>query len=503
MGSPFTNAQETHTSVAAHAATGVAWNFVTGLSLKALGLGGTLILTRFLAPAEFGDITAAVVVVDTATKFANYNLGTYVVTRRTDASVTFQALVYHTGAMATALLMVTLFRHPIADALGTPGISRYIPWFALSMLLLQISRVPEATLYRALRFRTLALTRALGEAVYTVVSVSLAPFLRGGGVVAGNLARTATLTTTIVLRSNRSEWLQPAALRLSAAKDMARFGFPLSARTLADKLSGSWDNLLVSRLFGNHIMGQYALAYNLADITGQVSEYISDVLLPSLSRLDVDRQRLALPRISAMMGLVLFPLMTGLAVVAPLVVAALLAPRWAGVAPMLAILSFRSVPVPFDSVFTSYFAARGLTKPVMYLSMVKLALVLGLMLTLGRLGPTWACVAVVLAFHLSSLFYMLVGWRLEQLAPRPLISATLRPLVASGLMAAAVLLFRMTIEAWFPMPVLLDLVLEVAVGGVAYVAAALLVARPTALEFLEVARGVVRRGVSRRDQLDA
>ena len=243
-------------------------------------------------------------------------------------------------------------------------------------------------------------------------------------------------------------------------------------------------------------MGQYALAYNLADITGQVSEYISDVLLPALSRLDVDRQRLALPRISAMMGLVLFPLIAGLAVVAPLVVTALLAPRWAGVAPMLAILCFRSVPVPFDSVFTSYFAARGLTKPVMYLSMVKLALVLGLMLTLGRLGPTWACVAVVLAFHLSSLLYMFAGWRLEQLAPRPLILATVRPLIASGLMAATVLLFRMTVEAWFPMPVLLDLALEVAVGGVAYVAAAFLVARPTALEFLEVARGVVRRGVS-------
>lgn len=492
-GITITSVKETHTSVADRAAAGVAWNFAAGLSVKALGLGGTLVLTHFLAPAEFGDVSAAVIVVETATRFANYNLGTFVITRRTDASQTFQALVYHVGAMATACLVVTLFRHPISDVLGTPGMAGYIPWLALATLLLQVSRIPEATMYRSLRFRTLALTRAAGELAYTIVSVSLAPFLRGGAIVAGNLARAVTLTATILARSNRNEWLQPVAPRLSTASEMMRFGFPLSTRTLSDKLSTSWDNLIVSRLFGSHVMGQYALAYNLADITGQVAEYISDVLLPSLARLDVERQRLALPRVSAMMGLVLFPLIVGLAVVAPLLVAALLAPRWAGVAPMLAILCFRSVPVPFNSVFASYFAARGRTKAIMYLGIARLALVLGFLLTLGPLGPLWACVAVVLAFHLSSLLHLLVGWRLEKLAPGPLVAATLRPLLASGLMALAILLFRMTVEAWVPMPVWLDLALEVCVGALAYAGAAFLIARPTAREFIEVVRGVIFR----------
>jgi PST family polysaccharide transporter len=493
LGRPVITAEETQTSVAGRAAAGVAWNFAAGLSAKALGLLGTLVLTRFVAPAEFGEVSVAVVVVETATQFSNYNLGSFVVTRRTEPGPTFQALAYHMSGMAIACLLVTLFRHPIADALGAPGAAAYIPWLALANLVLQLSRIPEATLYRALQFRPLALTRALGEIAYTVVSVGLAPLLRGGAIVAGNLARSLTLTTAILARSRKVEWLQPTALQFSTAREMLRFGFPLSMRTLADKLSRSWDNLLVSRLFGNHVMGQYALAYNLADVTGQVSEYISDVLLPSLSRLDPARQKLALPRITAMMGLVLFPIIAGLAVVAPLAVDALLAAEWASVAPMLAILCFRSFPVPIVSVLAAYFAARGRTEPIMYLGILRLGLVLGLLLTVGRMGPLWACVAVVLAYNLASLAHLFVGWWLEQLPIRPFIGAILRPLAASGLMAAGVLAFRATVEVWIPMPVSLALGLEIGVGGLAYVAAVFLVARSTAGEFLAAVSGVMAR----------
>ena len=86
-------------SVARQAATGVAWNFVAGLSGRALTLAGTLFLTRFVAPAEFGEVAAAVVAVGMATQFANFNLGSYVMTHPTDAATAFQAFVYHVAGI--------------------------------------------------------------------------------------------------------------------------------------------------------------------------------------------------------------------------------------------------------------------------------------------------------------------------------------------------------------------------------------------------------------------
>jgi PST family polysaccharide transporter len=483
-------------SVARQAATGVAWNIAAGLSVRALGLAGTLFLTRFVAPGEFGDVSAAVVAVSMATQFANFNLGAYVMTHPTDSATAFQAFVYHMAGIVTACLAVTVFRYPIADALGSPGMTKYVPWLALATVLMQASRIPEATLYRALRFRALAFARSIGEVIYTVVSVGLAPFLRGGAIVAGNLARAATFTGMIIARSDRSEWLRRAALRRSTAREMLGFGFPLSAKSLAESFAVSWDKLLISRFFGSHSMGQYALAYNLADVTAQVADYIGDVLQPSLSKLDVHRQRLALPRVSALMALVLFPLIAGMAVVAPVVTTALLDSRWAGVAPMLSLLCLRTIPLPLTWVVGAYFTARRRTQPMMFLGFVKLAFVVGLLLTVGRRGPLWACAAVVMASQLTGFAHLLVGWRLEELKPGALFAATIRPLVASALMAGAVLLFRGAIHMLIPMPAKLALVLEVGVGGVAYAASAMLVARPTALEFVELVRGVLSRRTS-------
>lgn len=480
-------------SVARQAATGVAWNIAAGLSVRALGLAGTLFLTRFVAPAEFGDVAAAAVAVGMATQFANLNLGAYVMTHPTDTASAFQAFVYHMAGIVTACLAVTLFRHPIADALGTPGMTPFIPWLALATVLMQASRIPEATLYRALQFRALAFARSVGELVYTVVSVALSPFLRGGAIVAGNLARALAFTGLIVGRSDRSEWLRRAALRWSTGRAMLVFGLPLSAKSLAESFSVSWDKLLIARFFGAHSMGQYALAYNLADVTAQVADYIGDVLQPSLSKLDVARQRVALPRISGLMALVLFPLIAGMAVVAPMVTSAFLDSRWADVAPMLSVLCLRTIPLPLTWVVGSYFAARRRTQPLMFLAFVKLAFVIVLLATLGRGGPLWACAAVVVASQLTGLAHLLVGWRLEELKPGALFAATMRPLLASALMAGAVLLFRAALDLLVPMPAKAALLLEVGMGGIAYAAAALLVARPTALELIELVRGVLSR----------
>ena len=484
-------------SVARQAAAGIAWNFVAGLAVRALGLAGTLFLTRFVAPADFGDISAAVVAVGMATQLANFNLGSYVMTHPTDAAAASQALVYHVAAIGAACLGVTLLRDPIAQSLGSPGMSQYVPWLALSTLLMQASRIPEATLYRALRFRALALTRSVGEVVYTVVSVSLSPFLRGGAIVAGNLARSATFTAMIIARSNRSEWLKRPALHTSTARDMLKFGAPLSAKSIADSFAISWDKLLISRFFGTHSMGQYALAFNLSDLTGQVADYMGDVLQPSLSRLNVERQRLALPRVTALMALVLFPLTAGISVVSPVVTAAFLDPRWRDVAPMLSILCLRSVPLPLTWVLGAYFAARRRTQPLMYLGVVKLALIVGCIMAFGRSEPLWACAAVVLASQVYGLAYLWVGWRLEQLRPKALFAATVRPLLAAALMTAAVFAFRAGLAAFLTIPAKVALLLEVGVGAVAYAGAALLVARPTVLEFWELVRGVIaRKGVA-------
>src|SRR5277367_4912895 len=62
-------------SIETKAARGVAWNMATGVGTRVFGLVGTLALTRFIAPAEFGEVSAAAICVLSATQLTFFAVG--------------------------------------------------------------------------------------------------------------------------------------------------------------------------------------------------------------------------------------------------------------------------------------------------------------------------------------------------------------------------------------------------------------------------------------------
>ena len=480
-------------SVARRAASGVAWNIVAGVAVRVVGLAGTLVLTRYIAPAEYGEVSVAVVCVLTATRFFTFGLGPYVIARRTGPEETFQIHVTHMAAIGVACLGVVLLREPLGAALGSAGMVRFLPGLALATFLAQTSQIPSATLIRSLNFRVVALSRAGGEVVFTVVSVALAPLIGAVAIVAGNLARSVVTSSLVIARSNKAEWLRPAPPRWQTTRAALAFGIPLTAGNLADTLATSADNLLMSRLFGPKVMGQYNLAYNLASTpTGQVAEYIGDTLLPSFSRMDHEQRRRALPRAAGLMALTIYPLAAGLAAVTPTLVPTLLDARWADLGPMLQILCGFAISSPVTSLVSSLLASEGKTRAVMMMFVLKAALVLGLILAASRMGALWACGGVVLGFALYGATYLVVARRLAGVPAMPVVGATLRPLLASLSMFGIVVGVRAVAAGAGLGPGFLRLALEVAAGGVSYLGLAFLFARPALLELTSLAAGVLR-----------
>ena len=57
-------------SILRKAVTGTMWVVLTSLVARAIGVVGTLVLTRFMAPDAYGEVSAATVVVLTASQFS-------------------------------------------------------------------------------------------------------------------------------------------------------------------------------------------------------------------------------------------------------------------------------------------------------------------------------------------------------------------------------------------------------------------------------------------------
>jgi hypothetical protein len=130
----------------------------------------------------------------------------------------------------------------------------------------------------------------------------------------------------------------------------------------------------------------------------------------------------------------------------------------------------------------------------MFLDLFKLVLLFGGIVVLAPLGPVWTAAAVGIAFGGQSLVKIGLVVYTDKLPMWPLASAVLRPLAACGVMAATVLAVGQGLVALDVDSAGVRLALEIATGVVAYVAAAFVVARPIARDFLQLLRRALARG---------
>lgn len=466
---------------------GAMWTIGAGVGARALGLIGTLAVTRFIAPDDYGEVSVAVVVVLTANQFSTLGLGQLLIARQgAPRSVAFHVTVFHIVLGLVALLgAVALGRH-LGVWFDAPKMTRYLPGLALSGLFDRVAYVPERILVRDLRFRSVSVARTVGDVVYSIVCVTLAAMGFGGAaIVLGNVARSVLRTALFVFAVELRDWAEPSRLSLQQTRELLAFGVPMSLGSLCAFASRRWDNLLVSRFFGPGPAGMYNLAYNLADVPAiQVGEQIGDVLVPSFARLEKSRRPDALVRSVTLLALVVFPLAVGLGAVAPTLVRTVFDDKWLPMAPMLVLLSALSVARPVGWTVESYLQAREMPRLILGLEAFKVVALLVSIVTIGRASPLMTCAAVGVAFGAHALLAM---WAVRVVDAVPfgrMLAGVGSALAACVPMIAAVLAMRHGLVASGGVRPGVGLVAEIIAGAGGYAIGAFLIARSTAYDLV-------------------
>jgi lipopolysaccharide exporter len=473
---------------------GAIWTIGTGMGARGLGLVGTLVVTHFIAPGEYGEVMIAAVLAMTANQISTLGLGQYIVAHpHAERGLAFHATVLHVvlGILALgALMAVGDSFGPLLDA---PGLIRFLPGLAVAAVFDRVAFVPERVLIRDLRFGAVSGIRTAGDVAHTLASVGFAAAGWGGmAIVFGNLARSVLRLVLFVAAVKRDDWLEPHPLSWTKARELLAFGVPIAVGGLGSFAARRWDNLLVSRFFGPGVAGMYNLAYNLADVPAiQVGEQVGDVLLPSFARLERDRRPAALVRSLSLLSLIVFPLAVGLGVVAPTLVRSVFDERWQAVAPMLVVLAAIGVARPIGWTVASYLQARKLPRWLMWLELAKLALLVLALVTLGRASPLAACAVVAFVYAAHALASLAVIRWVDGVALSRSLGALAAPLLSCALMVVAVLTVR---QAFAPLHerAALQLAVEVGVGALAYVASAFAVARRPSRDLVARLREALR-----------
>ncbi|MDQ3337677.1 MAG: oligosaccharide flippase family protein [Myxococcota bacterium] len=486
-------------SLAHKAARGALWTVVSSMGGRAIGVIGTLIITRFLHPEQIGEVAAATVLAMTANWITIWGFGQYAVVhgRGEDAlEVTWHATVFYAVLGALSLGAMALFGAGLLPYLDAPGAVVYLPGMCLALYIRRLGAMPERVLTRRMQFRASGMALALGEMTYAITAVTFAAAGYGGmSIVIGNIVQSCVCVAILIRAAGLREWATPMKLRMERIKHMLSYGLPLGIQGIASQASRYWDRLAITYFFGPAATGVYNNAYNLADVPAiQVGEQIALVLMPSMAELPPERRPRALERSAALLSLIIFPLAVGLGLVAePLIAILLPANEWQAVGPLLTVLACLSIFRPFAWVISAYLEAESKTNRLMILEIAKMVILIGGIAILHPYGLLVASGSVGFAFGLTAIGGVLLVVR-EGVSASRLFIGFIQPVLACGVMALVVYLVHEGLRSiGLDHPAIL-LSAMIVTGGLAYVCAALLLARETSKDLLALLKKALHKG---------
>jgi lipopolysaccharide exporter len=463
---------------------GTRWIASSNVIVQVVRMGVHVVLARMLPPSAFGLLAMALVVTSFLDILRDLGTRSAIVQKRETSDRFLSSMFFFNVAVGMVLTIGVIVAAPLAGwVYGDPEVATVLRVMALAIVVASLGLVQQGLLQRNLRFGLLSVTHYASAASHAVVSLSLAA--AGYGVwalVGGVIASTAGSTLAAWLVSS---WRPRMQFRLTEVREVWAFSLNISGSQIFSFLVTSADKFILGRAVGAGPLGFYVLAQRLVAYPIQsITHVLQGVLFPAFSRAqdENDALRRGFNRACAGVALIVFPAMSGAAVVAGPLVRSLLGPEWLPAIPLIVIMAPVGALQAVNYSVTLVYQAKGRTDLLFRWSVFSGTL----MIAAYVVGLTWGVLGVVVAYAavivvLTPLAYIL-PFRLIEMRWRDFLVELLPFVIATSVMVGVVLGLQWVLHTASTG----DLgVLSASVGtGVAVYAGMLLVWRPPALEDL-------------------
>jgi PST family polysaccharide transporter len=261
----------------------------SGLLISA---AGTLLLARFIGPANFGIYVSAGVTYTMIARFTQLGLSTLLMS---ESRVLDSSTIGHAVAVSMSVSVAGM----LVAAIAAWAIGRWIPlgYFLpafLSMvpliILTNLSSVGTALLERALDYRRVALVEMTTQLAQTFVAVTVGFFVPSfWAPVCGSWA--ALLLSFGLLAFHVRDIFRPV-WNVRAMARLAWNSLPFATNLWVSQLRELVNPIVVGATFGSSAVGIVALTLRLVTAIGVMREIVRRLSLPAMRRLIGEKARL-------------------------------------------------------------------------------------------------------------------------------------------------------------------------------------------------------------------
>ncbi|MEA1065409.1 MOP flippase family protein [Erwinia sp. HR93] len=337
---------------------GAKWSAISTLTIIGLGLAQMTILARLIDGHQFGLLTVSLVIIALADTLSDFGIANSIIQRQSISPQTLTTLYWlNVGLGVAVCLALVALSGPIAGLLHNPQLVPLIKLLALAFII-----IPHGQQYRALLQKELAFSHigmvetmaALAGFLVTVIGAYIWPLALTA--IVGYLVNSA-VRTLLFGYLGRKIYRPGLHFSLAPVAPDLRFGAWLTADNILNYINTNLSTLTLARILGATAAGGYQLAWNVAVVPPmKLNPIVTRVLFPAFAKIQDDTARLRVNfyKLLSAVGLMNFPVLLGLMVVANHAVPLVFGAKWNFIIPILQLLCvvglLRAVGNPIGSL---------------------------------------------------------------------------------------------------------------------------------------------------------
>jgi PST family polysaccharide transporter len=472
---------------------GVVWTTFTFAITKGLAFASLLVLTRLLAPSQFGVVGAIVVVLSLIELTADLGMGQTVIYEQEHGTGERVQVAFTVNMMLTSVLTAAVF-------LGAPAIAsffhatRHVDLFrlaALDVFLTGLGGVHDGLLLRDMRFSMRIVTQVVSAVVRAGVGVVLAVLGFGASsMVWGMLCGTGAWTVALWWCTRFTPTLR---FDRAIAASILPYGIGASSLQLLAQVTTQIDSTVVGRVLGQRALGLYSVAFRLPSLLLEnIANQVSLVAFPALSRkrvLDSSGVGASTWRLVRYQSLYSLPLAAGMAVLSRPIVVTVFSAKWRDATGVFAAVSLMSGVSASGFALGDAFKALGRQRVMVGLTFIQLPVLVVTIIVVAPYGITavaWGRAAGV-AFWVALMAS--AAARVLQIPVRGTLAAMWPGAIAAG----GVALGAGAVRLWSGLPAIPEMIVAGLAGGLGGLLVLAMLARPTFAELRRGAQDIRRR----------
>lgn len=390
-----------------NAVSGALWTGLEKVAVQIIQFGITIVIARILSPKDYGVVGMLTIFIAIAQTFADSGLGSALIQKNNCTDADYSTIFYFNMAVAISLYLIIFFISPLIAAFyDMPILEDVARVTALSLIFSALTAVQRTRLTIALRFKEQSLIAVATTVITGVTGLILA--MRGWGVWALVFQTLAGQVFSSVCIWYVAKWRPLLVFSIISFCGLWKFGSRILCSSLINTVYSNLYTLIIGKVFTSAEVGYFNRANQFSTLpTNMVQEMAIKVNYPILAKLKDDNTALlrAYHKLMTIPLFLLYPILSGMIVVAPYLIPLLIGDKWIPCVPFLQILCIGCMFTPLTHFNLNLLYVKGRTDLVLKLEFIKKPLYFLTMCISIPFGIEWIIVSKafndVLAFTIN------------------------------------------------------------------------------------------------------